>query len=68
MDEKSYKLVYMEEVDLQSAVRQMENHGGLGAEPKLQHWKTGHFVSISSLHQLSGLDQMLVHVGTKVVE
>lgn len=65
---KDWEYWYMEEIDLQSPVRQMENHGGLGAEPELQHWETSHFVSIPSLYQLSGLDQMLVHVGTEVVE
>ena len=58
----------MEEIDLQSPVCQMENHGGFGAEPELQYWETSHFVSVSSLYQLSGFDQMLVHVGTEVVE
>ena len=61
-------LAYIEEVDLQCPVAQVQHNGRLGAEPGVQAGQPRNLVTLANWNVGARLDQMLIHVGSEVFE
>ena len=60
--------VVLEEIDLHGAVGEVHDDGPAGAEPGLEGGDPGELVLLPHLHVGPGLQQVLLHVVTEIVQ
>ena len=58
----------LEEVDLHSAVGEVQHDGTAGAEPVREVGQASQLIPVASCHVGAGLQQVLAHVVTEVLE
>ena len=62
------KFTNLEEVNLDCAVRQVQHNGTLGPEPVGEEGQACQLVTVSTCHVGTGLEKVLTHVATEVLE